>query len=519
MYAAALPKIPWRIVVLQFVCRVLSKCYCILQKVDVEYSNNLLGKKQKEVGRICSQIVVNGASGDVVEIKTANDLRNMSKSAHYVLVNDIDLSGAEWNNPSNFSGKFDGQGHTIFGMNFVGTVENKDFEWGLFNRADGIICNLNLQGRLISTITSTTDTKYNAYAGGLCGYTSSHINVYNVKNNVDLTVIDGGALSLSYVGGLFGECTETVKIDNCINNGSISGMNCGDLVGCVNGVIDIENCVNHGSVSGLNGCGGIVGSTSTVGQIMNCSNYGKVITKKDFAGGIAGYTNVPIYQCLNDGEISGRENVGGITGTFGGSGEIVGCFNYGNVTAEGTCAGGIAGQTCVLISQSYNYGDIRGLERVGGIVGYDIGHYIDNCGNSGTIHSAGGNISGIVGHAESGITITNCFNSGEIDGNYSAGGIIGNGSNGVLINNCYNSGSIVLSQLIGFIAGCDYCKGDNNYFTGDYDDSLFSPFGTQKSLPEIIEIMRELWDNEIWDFDNLDQYGNPTLRGLPSTNE
>lgn len=99
------------------------------------------------------------------------------------------------------------------------------------------------------------------------------------------------------------------------------------------------------------------------------------------------------------------------------------------------------------------------------------------------------------------------------------GGIIGSGVNVVFIRNCYNSAAIVLSQGNGFIAGYDYCEGDNNYFTGDYDESVFSPFGTQKTLPEIIEIMRELWDNEIWDFDNLDQYGNPTLRGLPSTNE
>ena len=65
----------------------------------VEYSNELLGDKQKDAGRICSPLFANGVSGDVVEIKTASDLRNMSKSAHYVIINDIDLSGTEWSNP------------------------------------------------------------------------------------------------------------------------------------------------------------------------------------------------------------------------------------------------------------------------------------------------------------------------------------------------------------------------------------------------------------------------------------
>lgn len=88
-----------------------------------------------------------------------------------------------------------------------------------------------------------------------------------------------------------------------------------------------------------------------------------------------------------------------------------------------------------------------------------------------------------------------------------------------MINNCYNSGDIALDSYKDFIAASNTHRGENNYFVNDYDSSVIFQFGTQKSLPEIIEIMRELWDNEIWDFDNLDQYGNPTLRGLPSTNE
>jgi len=145
----------------------------------VEYSNELLGNKQKDAGRICSPLFANGVRGDVVEIKTASDLLNMSKSAYYVLANDIDLSGSEWK-PNTFNGMFDGQGHTISGINFVGTVENGDFYWGLFSQANGIVRNLNLQGRLIATITSSTDTKYTAYVGGLCGMTH-YLAVENVR--------------------------------------------------------------------------------------------------------------------------------------------------------------------------------------------------------------------------------------------------------------------------------------------------------------------------------------------------
>lgn len=432
----------------------------------VEYSNELLGDKQKDAGRICSPLFANGESGDIVEIKTASDLLNMSESAYYVLANDIDLSGTEWK-PSTFNGLFDGQGHTISGMNFVGTVENVDFYWGLFSQANGIVRNLNLQGRLIATITSSTDTKYTAYVGGLCGITR-YLTVENVKNSVDLTVIDGGALSESYVGGVFGFTEETAAISNCANYGIINGMKCGGLAGYTNG-LSVVDCVNYGAIKGISDCGGIAGRATMYngynGKILRCSNYGTVTASETYVGGIVGYADVPISQCIN------------VSNIYGGSG-------------------------------------------VGGIVGFSWGYYIDNCVNKGLVRSDGWCIGGIIGDAEQKMTIANCFNSGEIDGSYSVGGIVGGGaSNYKLINNCYNNGFISLSQGKGFIADCDNCKGDNNYFTGDYDESVFSPFGTQKTLPEIIEIMRELWDNEIWDFDNLDQYGNPTLRGLPSTNE
>ena len=428
----------------------------------VEYSNELLGNKQKDAGRICSPLFANGVSGDVVEIKTASDLRNMSKSAHYVLTNDIDLSGTEWSNPGIFNGMFDGQGHTISGMNFVGTVENGDFSWGLFSQANGIVRNLNLQGRLIATITSTTDTKYTAYVGGLCGITR-YLTVENVKNSVDLTVIDGGALSLSYVGGILGYGANEVTMVNTANYGMINGISCGGIVGCSNEMINVTNCTNYGSVNGLHSCGGIVGSTNFKGQILKSNNYGNVMAKEDNVGGIAGSAYVPISQCFNAGEIHGQTWVGGIAG-YAGDGGIYNCGNVGNVFSTRQQVGGITG--CLYVN----------------------------------------------------MLVENCFNVGNVQGGTDGGGIAGNNYNGVVIRNCYTNADI--ECVGGFdraIIPNSYNSEilvDNSYYVQGYDD-----YGTQKSLPEIIEIMRELWNNEIWDFDNLDQYGNPTLRALQSTNE
>ena len=432
----------------------------------VEYSNELLGDKQKDAGRICSPLFANGVSGDVVEIKTASDLRNMSKSAHYVLINDIDLSGTEWSNPGIFNGMFDGQGHTISGINFVGTVENCDFYWGLFSMANGTVCNLNSEGRLIATITSTNAIKYGACAGGLCGRTNL-LTVDNVKSRVDLTVIDGGGLSSSFIGGIFGsgwiDGEYTTTIMNCDNYGNVNGMTCGGIVGNVRGLTNITNCTNYGNVSGLRVCGGIVGSTNSKGQILKSNNYGNVMAKEDYAGGIAGSSYIPISQCFNAGEIHGQTWVGGIAGHAGNGG-------------------------------------------------------IYNCGNVGNVFSTRQQVGGITGCLNINMLVENCFNVGKIQGSTNGGGIAGNCYNGVVIRNCYTDADIECGDgcgkaIIPYSYNVEILV-DNSYYVQGYDD-----YGTQKTLPEIIEIMRKMWDNEIWDFDNLDQYGNPTLRALQGTNE
>ena len=374
---------------------------------SVEYSNKLLGKKQKDVIDIESHVFVSVANDTVIEIHTADDLRNMSTPAVYKLVNDINLSGNEWKYPGNFKGSFDGQGHVISGMNFVGTYENGDFYWGLFAKATGIIRNLTLEGRLIATIESSGDKKFDAYVGGLCGEGYA-LTVENVCNKVDMTVLDSNALLHTYMGGIVGN---------------------GDRL-----IVSMIGCANYGVLNGER-CGGIIGKAD----------------------------NLYVYKCMNFAAIKGKTNVGGIVGQGIEKTIIESCGNIGNITISSPAGGGI-------------------------------------CGTS----------------TSNDVVIKNCYNRGSIFDGYGKGGILGTGEN-VTMMNCYSDVEIAYSN--GVIDSSLLCRAEkidalNCYYVKGWDF-----YGTQKSLPEIIEIMRELWDNEIWDFDNLDQYGNPTLRGLPSTNE
>ena len=194
---------------------------------NVKYSNLSLGEKSKEIVGVAMRAVCVANEVPVV-ISTAEQLKNMGDWGYYVLGNDLDLAGVEWKDPASFRGYFDGQGYAIRNMNFVGTVENTDFNWGLFNNANGVIKNIALYGRLIVTMNRTNTTKYNAYVGGLCA-TAYDLNIESVANNVNLSVTNNCG-DKAYAGGLVGssDYEGTVTITDSYNTGDVSASTTGN---------------------------------------------------------------------------------------------------------------------------------------------------------------------------------------------------------------------------------------------------------------------------------------------------
>lgn len=187
-----------------------------------------------------------------------------------------------------------------------------------------------------------------------------------------------------------------IEINNCYNEGTIKG---GNSYGIANS-LDFEikdtdssyfkmtNCYNAGDIIAtdqMNGdAAGIAGWLGGYGKIINCYNEGK-ITGRDASGIFDSYLNreedkadmIPeITGCYNSGEITGVNNAGGIIAyPYGDSLNISSCYNTGKITAS--YAGGLIGnssayddsQITVSISNSYNSGDINGIRSIGGLVG------------------------------------------------------------------------------------------------------------------------------------------------------
>ena len=267
--------------------------------------------------------VINMTVRNATELLTLAEncrLDSYSKHLSVKLTADIDLSGTDFESIPIFCGKFDGNGHTISGLNLSadGSVQ------GLFRYLENgaVVQNLSVQG--------------NIHPGG------SH----------------------SQVGGIAGENAGSIL--NCRFRGSISGADrIGGIVGLnqVSGVI--ENCSTIGDLHGDHFVGGIAGEN--LGVIRSCTNEARVNTTPQ--QNRVEISDITLDTLTSSESVNTVTNIGGIAGSS--SGVIRSCENKANVgyTSMGYNVGGIAGTQIGYIVDCRNYGEIQGRKEVGGIVG------------------------------------------------------------------------------------------------------------------------------------------------------
>lgn len=251
-------------------------------------------------------------------------------------------------------------------------------------------------------------------------------NVGGTVKNVRLERVSMSAVV--QIGGIAGCLMENAAIIGCTVEGSISGEvyegdYCGDTIGGIVGGMQpsaknvrIENCVNKASVEGSTKTGGIIGDA-------NANQNGKC----------------QIVNCDNQGDINGRAYVGGIAGTAYHT-VISGCRNEGNVVSVHEDAEGELGN-----------------RAIGGIVGNTLDTQIENCANTAVVTALEQNrVGGIAGWLDSGSTIADCANTGDIQGGTEVGGIVGVGmadSDIYKVSGSSNTGAVTGSENVGGIAG------------------------------------------------------------------
>ena len=237
-----------------------------------------------------------------------------------------------------FSGVFDGQNHTVSGINacecFGSAVFSMGKEYqGFFGYVSyGAIKNLTVKGVIRDGMYLSEDTfSRKTYIGGAAAFLSGS-DISNVHSYMDIVLTENAARD-SYAGGVAGELDYGSVAAGCTNHGDIevSGNSLKSKIGQIGGILgDIssyssaERCVNYGSITlrGNTVAGGISGQIHRNTDITNCANYGTITVAA-----------------------SGSGYIGGITGRVHGfkddPAEVINCLNTGKMICAGACTGGV----------------------------------------------------------------------------------------------------------------------------------------------------------------------------------
>lgn len=241
-----------------------------------------------------------------------------------------------------FDGVFDGNGHTIYGMETQYVSSNYQ---GLFGVSCGAVRNITVDESYVKGARSV---------GGIVGLLTSWNGHFGIVENC---TSNAKVYSSSYgAGGIIGTAISAESVA-CAKQDSMQ--------------ITVENCKNYGTVEGYEDIGGIIGLVdrkymnalndgieqqvvkySTL-YMTNCANFGTVgRSDRNQIGGLVGsfcvdYTNFNISKCYNEGYIFGNEYVAGLTGYINGWST--------SLTHTFSCC--------------YNIGPVHGNDYVGGLVG------------------------------------------------------------------------------------------------------------------------------------------------------
>ena len=256
-----------------------------------------------------------------ITLSASSGESNWTPVGHYVLPH---------NSP--YSGRFDGQGHTIRNL----TIKVSEGSSGIFGSNRGTVMNLNLENASISGSEKN--------CGGIVGYNLGTIidcsfngTVLGSESNV------GGIAGINYgtisgcsfngtvksetsgsVGGIAGY-SYSAEILNSHSSGTVSGDgNIGGIVGCMSSQAGawsrIVACWSDASVYGDPGTctGGIAGACLSYSDIISCYFIGKVVGELRVGGIVGGVSNYNQHNyatsCYFSGEITGKSNVGGLVG-------------------------------------------------------------------------------------------------------------------------------------------------------------------------------------------------------------
>lgn len=296
---------------------------------------------------------------------------------------------------TSFNGSFDGGGHTARAFAISTVLSGVDAQGateyiGLFGKTgpDSSIANLNADDAsvTVSVLNGDGTAKEQAirYVGILAGYCGGSISgcttggTVSVTNEMNQTA--DVTLPIQWVGGMAGAVegdlsgcsgSATVNVsepgnpDPDLDQATIV-FGVGGLAGCVgspDSSVDADTARNQADISACSFSGNLNIDTPSENGTDRFGN--QIYALACTAGGIAGYTRGNVSDCTNSGTFVAPHTtaMGGIVGSLRGQ------FAGSNFVGEGSDDGMADGASEIVLSNCYNTGSMQGWANVGGVVG------------------------------------------------------------------------------------------------------------------------------------------------------
>jgi len=260
---------------------------------------------------------------------------------------------------TSFTGKFDGNGYKISGMNVTAYSSSSEAYSGMFGYVgyEGEIKNLGLVNG--SSTAVTTSSSAHAYAGSIVGY---YLHTYSggtkITNCYNTGSVSATAASASaYAGGIIGNSTINVTSFGQ-NNTTITGSyNTGPVTAASASVAYAGGMIGYSAASSSNGH-----NNTTITGSYNTGSVSATATSAACAGGMIGYSVTSGSSCNNDTKITNCYNTGSVSATAASpvyAGGMIGYSTY-------------SGSNLTAITNCYNIGPISvpAAGSCGGIIGF-----------------------------------------------------------------------------------------------------------------------------------------------------
>lgn len=329
------------------------------------------------------------------------------------------------NSSVEFTGNFDGDGHSVSGM-FINTTSTHN---GLFGNVSGTVQNLVVENGWVMG---------GKFTAGVVGYNVGTIS--GVENYASATATD------ACVGGVVGSSNEkqyryNSVIKNVKNYGIIVGKNnVGGVAGCAT-YVTIDGATNEVAIEGYAYVGGVL-------------------------GGIGSTNDNDIKNLWNKGKISGSHFVGGVAGHCGGALHVYESNNSSSYYCNNSA------YHCGKVSNAYNENFVSGKNYVGGAMGEACGANIMNFVNVADVEGEYG-VGGVIGSVVDSKT-KSLYNTGNVFGSEYVGGIFSYNKEGVT-SSAYSTGKVDGDTLVGLMIGYNFNTTMADYYYLEQGEQ--EPFG------------------------------------------